>query len=386
MSTHPRVPRFIFFLVIFLTFLFLIGCGGTPSQTAGTFSGNSTGSPSGSSASPGNNSGGTTGTAPAATLSSVSLNPSTVTAGTASTGTVALSAAAPAGGAEVAVSSSNPSAATVPAKVMVTQGQASATFQATTAAVASATAVTISASYNNAVAGATLTVNPQPATPPPSPPPPLPPATPSPDFTFGVNPASFSAAQGGSVTATITTAVSNGFNSAVMLSSSGAPAGASVNFNPASIAAPGSGTSQVLIAVASSAPAGTYAIVLTGFGGGLAHTASISLTITTAGSPGATGPLHGCLLTDSGHKYQAVQFSLSAAATLPFDGLLFRGPTCDPAQKVDEIGFLQPMQFGGFGWTFWFIHFPDQLDTSGIWTLGTDKSACIDYSTAPPCQ
>ena len=192
-------------------------------------------------------------------------------------------------------------------------------------------------------------------------------------------------AQGGSVTATVTTAASNGFNSAVTLISSGAPPSTSVHYNPASIAAPGSGTSQVLITVASSVPAGAYAMVLTGFGGGVTHTATISLTVTTAGTPGTVGPLHGCLLTNAGHKYQAVQFSLSVAATLPFDGQLFRGATCDPTQMVDEIGFLQPMPLGGFGWTFWFIHFPDQLDTSGIWTVGTEKSACIDYGTAPPC-
>jgi hypothetical protein len=43
------------------------------------------------------------------------------------------------------------------------------------------------------------------------------------------------------------------------------------------------------------------------------------------------------------------------------------------------------LQLGGFGWTFWFIHFPDHLNSSAIWTVGTEKSACIDYSTAPPC-
>jgi hypothetical protein len=305
------------------------------------------------------------------------VNPSTVTAGAASTGTIALNAAAPAGGAEVSLTSSNTTAAAVPAKVMVAQGQTSATFQATTAAVASAALVTISASYNNAVAGAKLTVNP-PAAPPPPPP------VPTPDFTFGVNRGSFSVAQGGSVVATVTTAVSNGFNHAVTLISSGAPVSTSVNYNPASIAAPGTGTSQVTITVASSVPTGTYSIVLTGFAGSVIHTATISLTV-TPGSSGVVGPMRGCLVTENGQQMQGVQFSLSASATLPFDGLLFRGATCDPAQTADEIGFMQPLPFNGFGWTYWFIHFPDQLNTSAIWTVGTQKSACIDYSKAPPC-
>ncbi|MGZ4839555.1 MAG: hypothetical protein ACXVZR_13480, partial [Terriglobales bacterium] len=161
-------------------------------------------------------------------------------------------------------------------------------------------------------------------------------------------------------------------------------AGTAVYYSPASIAAPGSGTSQATIAVGNSVPTGTYSIVLTGSGGGVTHTATISLAVTTA-SPGSAGALAGCLLTQNGHRYQAVEFSLTTSGTVPFDGLLFRGATCDPAEKVDEIGFMQPLQLGGFGWTFWFIHFPDQLDTSAIWTVGTQQSACINYSTAPPC-
>jgi hypothetical protein len=112
--------------------------------------------------------------------------------------------------------------------------------------------------------------------------------------------------------------------------------------------------------------------------------ATISLTV-TPGSSGVVGPMRGCLVTEDGHLMQGVQFSLSASATLPFDGLLFRGATCDPAQIADEIGFGAPLQLGGFGWTYWFIHFPDQLNTSAIWTVGTQKSACINYNTAPPC-
>ena len=138
------------------------------------------------------------------------------------------------------------------------------------------------------------------------------------------------------------------------------------------------------ITVASSVPTGTYSIVLTGFSGSVEHTATISLTV-TPGSSGVVGPLRGCVVTDSGHTYQGVEFSLSASATLPFDGMLFRGATCNPAQKVDEIGFGAPQPLSGFGWTFWFIHFPDQPNTSAIWTVGSEQSVCVDYNTAPGC-
>src|SRR5712692_9708027 len=99
---------------------------------------------------------------PSLSLSSVALNPTSVTGGSSSTGTVTLSGAAPAGGAAVTLSSSNTVAATVPASVTVAAGATSATFTVTTSAVSSSTAVTISGTFNGGTQTATLTVNPPP--------------------------------------------------------------------------------------------------------------------------------------------------------------------------------------------------------------------------------
>ena len=95
--------------------------------------------------------------APAATLSSVSLNPVSVTSGSTSIGTVTLSAAAPAGGAVVTLSSSDATVATVPASVTVPAGATSATFTASTVACTSGS-VTISGNYGGATRSAELTV------------------------------------------------------------------------------------------------------------------------------------------------------------------------------------------------------------------------------------
>jgi PKD repeat protein len=62
------------------------------------------------------------GTSSGPSLSSVTLNPASVTGGTSSTGTVTLSGAAPTGGATVSLSSSNTTAAQVPASVTVAAG------------------------------------------------------------------------------------------------------------------------------------------------------------------------------------------------------------------------------------------------------------------------
>jgi hypothetical protein len=92
-------------------------------------------------------------------LSSVALNPTSVVAGSPSTGTVTLSGPAPQGGAVVSLSSSV-SAATVPASVTIAAGSASANFSVTTSAVTASTPVTISASYAGETKSASLTVTP----------------------------------------------------------------------------------------------------------------------------------------------------------------------------------------------------------------------------------
>ena len=68
---------------------------------------------------------------PPVALVGVSVNPTAVTGAANSTGTVTLSAAAPAGGAVVALTSSNTNAATVPASVTVAAGATTKTFAVT---------------------------------------------------------------------------------------------------------------------------------------------------------------------------------------------------------------------------------------------------------------
>ena len=105
----------------------------------------------------------------AATLSSVTLSPSSVIGGNASTATLTLTSAAPSGGAPVSLSSSNAAVASLPASVTIPAGATSATFTITTTNVSTSTPVTISASYNSLTRTATLTALPRSSTPLPSP-------------------------------------------------------------------------------------------------------------------------------------------------------------------------------------------------------------------------
>ena len=92
-------------------------------------------------------------------LSSLTLNPTSVTGGVQSTGTVTLSGPAPTGGAQVTLSS-NSVAASVPSGVTVLAGASSAAFTVSTSAVTISTSVTISASYAGVTKTASLTVAP----------------------------------------------------------------------------------------------------------------------------------------------------------------------------------------------------------------------------------
>ena len=95
---------------------------------------------------------------PAVALNSVSVSPGTIVSTQSGTGTVILTAAAPLGGTVVALSSSNTSAATVPASVTVPQGQTSSTFTVTAGSVTTSTPVTLTATYSgvNATFGLTI--------------------------------------------------------------------------------------------------------------------------------------------------------------------------------------------------------------------------------------
>ncbi len=104
----------------------------------------------------------------------------------------------------------------------------------------------------------------------------------APIFTIHASPTSISVARGSSGTSTITTAVSGGFNSAITLSASGQGSAQSVTFSPSSIAAPGSGTSTMTVRVGGSARLGNHTITITGKGGGVTHTTTVTLDVLDA--------------------------------------------------------------------------------------------------------
>ena len=98
-------------------------------------------------------------------------------------------------------------------------------------------------------------------------------------FTISVSPSSGYLLRGQSGYATVTTATSGSFNAAISLSATGVPSGVTYSFSPASIAAPGSGTAHFNLTVSRSAKTGTYPITITGTGGGVTKTTTLTFEI-----------------------------------------------------------------------------------------------------------
>jgi kumamolisin len=99
-----------------------------------------------------------------------------------------------------------------------------------------------------------------------------------PGFSLSASPSSVSVVQGNAGSSTITSSVTGGFNTPVVLSASGQPAGVTVSFNPTSIT--GAGSSAMSITVGSSVALGTYPITVTGTAGSTVHTTTVTLTVT----------------------------------------------------------------------------------------------------------
>src|SRR3954466_7901365 len=93
------------------------------------------------------------------TLKAVTLNPTSVTGGANSTGTVSFTGTMTQG-ANVFLTSSNPAVATVPTETVVNAGRSSGTFNVATKAVTTQTTATITATWIGRTASAVITVKP----------------------------------------------------------------------------------------------------------------------------------------------------------------------------------------------------------------------------------
>jgi len=103
-------------------------------------------------------------------------------------------------------------------------------------------------------------------------------STPIPSFSLSA-PASAALTSGANTTVGVTVSVTGGFNSAVALTLSSLPAGLTASFSPASLAAPGSGSSTLTLTPGATLASGTYNLTIMATGGGLTKTAPLAVTL-----------------------------------------------------------------------------------------------------------
>jgi len=105
-----------------------------------------------------------------------------------------------------------------------------------------------------------------------------------PNFYVSANPNGLALTPGPSATSTISL-TSLGFAGTVNLAASISPAGPSVSLNPLTVtlASGGTGTSTLTLSTTSTTPTGSYKITVTATSGGLAHSITLSLTVSNSG-------------------------------------------------------------------------------------------------------
>jgi len=161
------------------------------------------------------------------------------------------------------------------------------------------------------------------------------PTPPANDFSIAVSPASGSAAQGKSVSATVNSTVTSGNAETITLSAAGLPAGATAAFNPPSVTA---GTSSTMtITVGANTPAGTSPITITGKTTDASHSANFTLTVTGNGTATVTVASPGNQVGLAGFFGPSVQIRASDSQQLP---LTFTAANLPPGVTITAAGLI----------------------------------------------
>jgi len=250
---------------------------------------------------------------------SLSASPSSVSVVQGSTGTSTITVAV-AGGFDSAVAltaSGLPSGVTAAfSPTSVTgAGSSTLTFTASSTATTGTSTVTVTGTSGSTTETTTISLTVT--------------AAAQPGFSLSASPASVTVAAGSNGTSTITSTVTGGFDSAVALTSSGAPTGVTVSFSPTSIT--GAGTSTMTMAVASTTAAGTYTITVTGTSGSTTHTTTVSLTVTTVAAGFSISATPASQTVDRG---ASGTYTVTVTGTGGFDGAVALSATGEGSNQT----------------------------------------------------
>jgi hypothetical protein len=235
--------------------------------------------------------------------------------------------------------------------------------------------------------------------------------------------------------------VNNGFTNSnpatVTVTASGPLQPVTMNFSPASLIVNGTSTQNLTLVLAAAAPASGVVVKLgsstpsatapatvtvaanstsvlvpvTGVSAGSAvitasatnySNATASISVTAAQGPSVTW--QGACWQDASifgdgtqGNLQSMTFSIVTPTPVALEGTLFFTSNCDPSQGQDNLNDTGGT-IGSGGWTFSFIHHPNEIPSSALWWIGpvtsdgkcpagAPCSGCVNYTkTTPKCQ
>ncbi len=370
-SSALQSPNHALTALIITALMSFAGCANPSGSFSASPAGISSSTPTTTTSTIGSNSSGTTGggtttttTVTASAVNSVTVSSPSLAAGSTLTATVTLNEVAPAGGAVVSLTSSNPGAASVPASVTIAANQTSGTFTVTAANVSSDTAVTIEAAYNNTLAGITVTLK-APTRPP----------RPATTITISLSPTSATMTAG--TTQQFTATVSGSTSTAVTWTATAGTISSTGLFTAPNVSA------STTVTVKATAQADTSAT----------QTALVTVAPVVAPPPpsgsgySGTGPVASWnaylyLFTDNRY-HQAIDI-YNAKANYPVIGYSYFDPACTNLGDTFN-DYWQPIGNG----LWWFINQPNLVYVRWVWYSDfttkqiLQQTPCIDYSGAP---
>src|SRR5213594_1738501 len=173
---------------------------------------------------------------------------------------------------------------------------------------------------------------------------------PVPDFSIAANPASIAFVPSQSATSTISLQSTGGFTGSIALTTASSPSGVTGGCSPSTI----SGT-QTSTCTLTGTTAGSYSVTVTGTSGSLAHTTTISVSVTTnpppgGGPPGGRDPLLWPFSRDSIWNLPIGASAVYVAANI--QQATSRGMTTDPDVIIlTPNAMMTAVYYNSDGWS-----------------------------------
>jgi subtilase family serine protease len=149
--------------------------------------------------------------------------------------------------------------------------------------------------------------------------------TSSPDFALSASPGSQSVTAGNGTSYSVSVTPSGGFANSVTLSTGTLPSGVNATFSANPIT---SRVSTLTVTTSSTTPAGTYTLAITGTGGSLTHTTSVTLTVSAPPTPNFT--ISASPTSRSVKRGNSASYAINVSSVGGFAGSVSLTPSAPP--------------------------------------------------------